>query len=114
MSQDWRIAMARYDLNVWDYIGYDTDYEREGWRVDVYECDENWQHADDPVKIIYLNENQAKMMTLGVAKELGGEYDYDTDFWIEPNFLLKTYSNVPRKLRRYIENLDTGWDEEVA
>lgn len=103
--------MARYDLNVWNWLGDETNYARDGWRIDVYECDEDWNHADSPVKIIFLNDSQAKQLTLGVANEDGGDYDWDTDFWIDPNAFLDTYKNIPRKVKRYLSELDTEWDD---
>jgi hypothetical protein len=97
--------MANFDLNVWDYVGYANDYDSEGWRIDIYECDESWHHYNRPAKIIYLNETQAKMLTLGVAPELGGDYDCDSDFWIDPQGFLDTYKNIPRKVRRHLEEI---------
>ena len=27
--------MTTYDLNVWDWIGHETDYSAECWRIDI-------------------------------------------------------------------------------
>lgn len=97
--------MKNYDLNVWDWVGYNTGYFGEGWKIDVYECDENFRHNSMPERIIYLNETQAKMLTLGVSEECGGDYCADTDFWIDPATFLETYNDIPRKVRRYLEEL---------
>lgn len=97
--------MANYDLNVWDYSGYPDNDDMPRWRIDVYECDEDWQHFDNPEKIIFLNDTQARMLTLGVANEDGGDYDWDTDFWIDPAGFLDVYKNIPRKVTRYLEAL---------
>ena len=96
-----------YDLNVWDYSGYPGYDDTPRWRIDVYECydDIDFEHHDNPEKIIFLNDMQAKMLTLGVAEKDGGDYDWDTDFWIDPTGFLDTYKNIPRKVRRYLEAL---------
>lgn len=96
-----------YDLNVWDALGYHTEYATEGWRIDVYECydDVYFEHHDNPTQIIFLNDTQAKMLTLGVANEDGGDYDWDSDFWIDPAGFLDVYKNIPRKVTRYLEAL---------
>lgn len=105
--------MARYDLNVWDYAGHESSYESPSrWRIDVWECNEEWgREGFDPVKIIFLNDTQAKMLTLGVAEEDGGDYTWDEDFWIDPNAFLDTYKNIPRKVTRYLTALDTSWED---
>ena len=94
--------MTNYDLNVWDWLGHETDYAFEAWRIDVYECDENYNHGDTPVKIIRLNNTQANMLTLGLAEDVGGDYCGDSDFWIDPDGFLDMYKNIPRKVRRYL------------
>lgn len=104
--------MARYDLNVWDRVGHMTSYQAgPGWQIDVYECDDNWERADMPVKVIKLNDTQAEMLTLGIAASNGGDYTEDSDFFIDPNAFLDTYKNIPRKVRRYLEELDTTWED---
>jgi len=104
--------MAKYDLNVWDRVGHMTEYKAgPGWQIDVYECDDNWDRADMPIKVIKLNDTQAKMLTLGVAADNGGDYSEDSDFFIEPNAFIETYKNIPRKVRRYLEELDTDWED---
>jgi hypothetical protein len=103
--------MDRYDLNIWDWKGYNSSYAEEGWRIDVYECDENWVHANDPEQIIYLSDTQARMLTLGLDESQGGDYGSDEDFWIDPLAFLDTYKNIPRKVRRYIESLNCNWRE---
>ena len=98
--------MARYDLNVWDYSGYPGYDDKPRWRIDVYECEENWQHFDTPEKVIFLTDTQAEMLTLGKSPDEGGDYDWDTDFWIDPRGFLEVYKSVPRKVLRYLEQLD--------
>jgi hypothetical protein len=105
--------MTKYDLNVWDYSGYPGYDDEPRWRIDIYECYEDWSHHDEPFKIIFLNELQAKMLTLGVAESDGGDYDWDSDFWIDPDGFLDTYKNIPRKVRRYLSELVESKEELV-
>ena len=97
--------MSYYDLNVFDKLGYETNYQQEGWAILVYACDQNFQHEATPEKIIYLNDTQAKMLTLGVSEECGGDYCADDDFWIDPAGFLATFRDIPRKVRRQLEVL---------
>ena len=100
------MAEKIYDLNVWDWAGYETGYKADPvWRIDVYECDNNYSHHSHPFQIIWLNKTQAEMLTLGKSFDEGGDYDWDTDFWIDPAGFLDVYKNVPRKVRRYLEAL---------
>lgn len=96
-----------FDCNVWNWVGHETDYAFEGWRIDVYECydDVDFEHHDMPEKIIYLNTTQARMLTLGLDEWGGGDYSSDSDFWIDPKGFLNTYKNIPRKVTRYLEAL---------
>jgi hypothetical protein len=95
--------MTTYDVNVWDWIGHETEYAFEGWRIDLWECDDEYNRQGDlPFKIIYLNNSQAKMLTLGVDEKDGGDYCGDSDFWIDPDCFLETYKNIPRKVRRQL------------
>lgn len=97
--------MSYYDLNVYDKVGHETGYQQEGWAILVYGCDQNFYHEDVPEKIIYLNETQRAMLTLGVSEECGGDYCADDDFWIDPQSFLNTFQNIPRKVRRILEEV---------
>lgn len=101
------MAEKIYDLNVWDWAGHETGYKAEMWRIDVYECydDVDFEHHDNPEKIIWLNKTQAEMLTLGKSPDESGDYFEDSDFWIDPAGFLDVYKNVPRKVRRYLESL---------
>ena len=104
--------MARYDLNVWDRLGDETNYELHGWVIDVWQCNEHWSpEGFDPEMRITLTDAQAKQLTLGVSEADGGDYSWDSDFWIDPNAFLDTYKSIPRKVKRYLTELDTEWDD---
>lgn len=96
--------MTTYDLNIWDWIGHNTNYKQEGWRIDIWECDDEYNRQGyDPIKIIHLTRTQEKMLTLGISEECGGDYGADDDFWIDPGAFFQTYKDIPRKVRRYLE-----------
>lgn len=104
--------MARIDMNVWNKVADETYGERDGWVIDLWECNEHWSpEGFDPFMRIELNDTQAKMLTLGVANVDGGDYDWDSDFWIDPAGFLDTYKNIPRKVTRYLTALDTTWED---
>jgi len=96
-----------YDLNVWDYSGYPEYDDKPRWRIDVYECydDVDFEHHDNPEKIIFLNDTQVQMLTLGKSPDEGGDYAWDTDFWIDPAGFLDVYKNIPRKVTRHLKEL---------
>ena len=107
--------MTTYDLNVWDWMGHNTDYLAEGWRIDVWECDDEYNRQGFlPFKIIRLTDEQAKMLTLGLAEDVGGDYCGDSDFWIDPDCFLETYKNIPRKVRRQISEYVISKEELVG
>jgi hypothetical protein len=92
-----------YDCNVWDWAGHETGYEADPiWRIDIYECDNYYTHDSLPFKVIWLSKTQADMLTLGKSVEEGGDYAGDSDFWIDPDGILDTYKNIPRKVRRHL------------
>jgi len=31
------VMTENYDLNIWDREGYETEYEKEGWVINVYQ-----------------------------------------------------------------------------
>jgi hypothetical protein len=96
-----------YDLNVWNESDLVRRDDTPRWRIDVYECydDVDFEHHDNPAQIIFLNDVQAEMLTLGKSPDEGGDYDWDTDFWIDPAGFLDVYKNIPRKVTRYLEAL---------
>jgi len=89
-----------YDLNIWDRRGYETEYKEEGWAIEVY----NYQHlgasygSGDHVQTIDLTPAEAKRLTLGWEKELGGDYTPDSDFWIDKETFLDTYTDIPERV----------------
>ena len=93
---------TNYDLNIWDKDGYESEYEQEGWVINVYE----YNAVGDPYgsgrmledKTITLTPTEAKRLTLGWGTDLGGDYTPDSDFWIDKETFFDTYRDIPERV----------------
>lgn len=96
-----------YDLNIWDRVGYETDYKQEGWTISVYSIP--YAHAPygsgEYVTGYDLDEQQAEMLTLGKRQRDGGDYTEDSDFWIDLESFFVTYSNIPFSVKAFLTSL---------
>lgn len=108
---------TNYDLNIWDKAGYESEYEEEGWVINVYEYPYpgasygSGRMLED--KTITLTPTEAKRLTLGWGTDLGGDYTEDSDFWIDKETFFDTYKDIPERvanllwdLPEYIQSLD--------
>ena len=90
------------DLNVWDKVGYETEYKREGWVLTPYtiafEGDSFGSGKELTEFEISLTLYEAKRLTLGLAKADGGDYTPDPDFWIDMQTFYLTYRNIPKRV----------------
>jgi hypothetical protein len=111
-----------YDLNIWDRAGYETNYEEEGWSIEVYTYPYlgalygSGKHVDT----IHLTPSESKRLTLGWGTDLGGDYTPDSDFWIDKETFFDTYTDIPervanllRALPEYEQSLDISNLEAV-
>lgn len=96
----------RYDLNIYDKVGHNTNYEQEGWSVLVYECNEHWKPNDEHLVEFVLTPDESRALTLGVSEADGGDYTSDSDFWIDPHFFRKTYKQIPKHITDYLSTLN--------
>ena len=91
---------SNYDLNIWDRRGYETDYVEEGWAIEVYKY--NYLGAPygsgDYVETIYITPSEARRLTLGWGPDLGGDYTPDSDFWLDKDTFLETYTDIPERV----------------
>jgi len=91
---------TNYDLNIWDKVGYETEYAEEGWAIEVYTY--HYMGASygsgDHVDTIHLTPAETKRLTLGWEKELGGDYTPDSDFWIDKETFFDTYTDIPERV----------------
>jgi hypothetical protein len=89
-----------YDLNIWDRRGYETEYQEEGWAIEVYTYHYlgasygSGEHVDT----IHLTPSESKRLTLGWGPDLGGDYTPDSDFWIDKETFLDTYTDIPERV----------------
>ena len=96
------VMTNNYDLNIWDRRGYETEYQEEGWAIDVYQYDYmgspygSGKHV--PEHTITLTPAEAKRLTLGWGTDLGGDYTPDADFWLDKDSFLEIYSDVPERV----------------
>lgn len=109
--------MSSYDLNIWDHLGYITEYEQEGWRITV--------HADPGILEPYgsgeilchldLTKEESDALTLGVAPEDGGVYAPDSDFWLDlDTFVLLFAHRIPSRVGAFFASLYEGKEEEKS
>ena len=90
------------DLNIWDKVGYETDYEKEGWVITPYTINYEGSHYGNgrelPELEISLTRYEAKRLTLGLAKADGGDYTPDPDFWMDMHTFYQTYRDIPQRV----------------
>jgi len=103
------IMTNNYDLNIWDRRGYETEYEEEGWAIDVYQYDYlgapygSGTHMSDYT--ITLTPTEAKRLTLGWGSDLGGDYTPDSDFWLDKDSFFDTYTDIPERVANLLWSL---------
>lgn len=96
------VMTENYDLNIWDRDGYETNYEEEGWVINVYQ----YPAVGSPYgsgtmlgnKTITLTPTEAKRLTLGWGEDLGGDYCADSDFWLDKDTFFETYTDIPERV----------------
>lgn len=101
------------DLNIWDKVGYETEYKQEGWVLTPYTIVYQGSHFGSgrelPEYEIALTPYEAKRLTLGVAKAEGGDYTPDSDFWMDMQTFYVAYRNIPKRvdeeLRRVLDHV---------
>ena len=103
------------DINVWDKVGYLTEYEKEGWALTPYTINRDGDSFGSGTEMreheIRLTKREAQCLTLGLDMTEGGDYTPDADFWIDAVTFYLTYRNIPRrvdrKLRAIMEAIST-------
>jgi hypothetical protein len=93
------------DLNVWDKLGYETDYKREGWVITPYTITKEGDHFGTGKELpnIKLSKQDALRLTLGKRKSEGGDYTEDADFWIDMQGFHVAYRDIPRRITRKLK-----------
>lgn len=90
------------DLNIWDKVGYYTEYEQEGWVLTPYTIEAKGDSFGTGMELasseISLTPAEAKRLTLGVAMADGGDYTPDADFWMDMQTFYLTYRDIPERV----------------
>lgn len=98
------------DLNIWDKIGHETEYKKEGWCISVYRipAEGSAYGSGEFVTNLDLQTREARRLTLGLSKSEGGDYTPDSDFWIDALGFFVVYRSIPRRIERNITLLLEG------
>ncbi len=96
-----------YDLNIWDRVGYETNYQEEGWTISVYSIPHQGAQygSGDHIANLDLDEQDVQMLTLGKRQRDGGDYCEDSDFWIDIESFFVTYRNIPVTVKAFLTSL---------
>jgi hypothetical protein len=102
------LLMENFDINIWDRVGYLTDYEQEGWTLTPHfiVVDESGNlSTGDMIDVIHFNltKDEAEFLTLGMNDwEEGGDYCGDADFWLDFHNFFDVYKNIPDMIATYL------------
>lgn len=104
-----------YDVNIWNRGWHNLDHgveatkENSQWMFSFNEIVEDYASygtgRERPELDIYLTQEEADQMTLGVGIDDGGDYAPDEDFWLDSYSILQVYKNVPQRIVDYLNNL---------
>jgi hypothetical protein len=101
------------DLNIWDKVGYNTEYAEEGWVITPYTITshgDGYGTGKELLQEIVLTKREAKRLTLGLDRTQGGDYTPDSDFWLDLHSFYVIYRDIPRRvdkqLRWIVNNLE--------
>jgi hypothetical protein len=104
-----------YDVNIWNEgwhnldRGVEATKENSQWRFSFNEIIEDLASygtgMERPELDIYITQEEADQMTLGLSEEEGGDYAPDEDFWLDSYSILHVYKNVPQRIVDYLNNL---------
>lgn len=99
--------MNNYDLNIWDKVGYETEYAEEGWAITVHAIPEEGAiyGSGEIITTLDLTPDEAKMLTLGVDSGSGGFYTLDSDFFIDLESFWDIYKEVPVRVGAFLRSL---------
>lgn len=97
-----------FDINIFDYAQYDNpEGDDHLWKLCPYRLDwdgTNYSISDELSEMnLTLTLEEARALTLGVAKEDGGDYEDHEDFWIDVNSFKETYKSIPKSVQTWID-----------
>jgi hypothetical protein len=99
--------MYNFDVNIWDKVGYFTNYEQEGWTLTPHFIvldKEGYESTGDMIDVInlHLTKEEAESLTLGLDREEGGDYSGDQDFFLDFHGFFDVYKNIPDIVTTYL------------
>jgi hypothetical protein len=108
------IICENYDLNIWDKVGYETEYQEEGWAIECYTYPfvGAFYGSGEYHSTIVLTPTESKRLTLGWGKDLGGDYTPDADFWLDKDTFFETYTDIPERVANLLWALP-GYEQRV-
>mgnify|MGYP001070955925 CR=1 FL=1 len=90
-----------YDLNIWDHLGYITEYEQEGWRITVHAIPEEGAPYGSGDIVAHLD------LTLEEADRLGlRDGNNDSDFFMDLDSFVDEKKDVPVRVGAFLTSLD--------
>jgi hypothetical protein len=96
------MVVNNMDLNIWDKVGYETEYKEEGWVLTPYTIEKSGDSFGSGQMLenleIALTPREVERLTLGVAMADGGDYCADADFWIDMQTFYLTYRDIPQRV----------------
>jgi len=105
--------MSNYDLNIWDRLGYETEYEFEGWSISVYSIPDygSAYGSGELVTSLDLTLEESMALTLGESIEEGGDYTPDADFWLDLDSFVTIYGDIPFRVEAFLASLNKEEDK---
>jgi hypothetical protein len=113
---------SMFDVNIWNRGEWETEglepEERyDTWVLCPYKIEEEFAGYGTGQELSELNlvltDAEAKTMTLGLSRDDGGDYADDSDFWLDSDTLLITYSIVPDRVKEWVKSVDAKHGLEV-
>jgi hypothetical protein len=103
-----QLLMNNIDLNIWDQVGYETEYEQEGWVITPYTINKNGDGYGTGKQLPYdivLSKREAERLTLGKDRVQGGDYTPDSDFWLDLHSFYVIYRDIPKRVDRALRQV---------
>lgn len=106
--------MKQYDINAFNRGAYVTDGLPEAeryneWVLCPYEIAGEGMGFGTGLEKQELNliltAEEVEQLTLGWGEDLGGDYSGEDDFWIDSEFFLETYKDIPPRVKEWLDNL---------
>lgn len=98
--------MRNYDLNIWDHLGYITEYEQEGWRITAHAIPEEGAPYGSGGILCHLDLTPEETDALGLR-----EGKNDSDFFIDLDSFMHENKNIPIRVGAFLTSLEDKEEE---